>query len=666
MPFRKGFGFRSRRRRKAAIAGTLAMAVAVVAAISVFAFNSPLTTFEIDGNIYSGEVNATTVTGLDWIDGGPGTGALVCPPYTPPSSGPPPTTASCSPSAVADNPAVDGTATFFRDPLKVDPDPTTFTQGDKENDFASNSITGPVAGPLASDTPWHIVTGSVPPNKDDLFDVLTYTRISGSQSELDLGMLRTNNNGSSHLDFELNRNNWTSGSPDGATCLTNTTGDPNFKCPKRTEGDVLISFEIAPDGSTTERFFVWDLPNGLDAGAGKRGAAGSTTGCDGALAPNKDRPCPWEEIAPPTSTGGVPNIVTSVNSAPITAGPWGSKLPDGTATMSIDTGGWFEAYLDLDALGFAPGCPGFGTASAKSRSSGESVTSSLTDLAGPFPIDLNTCGKITVIKNTDPDNEADFSFSTTGGLMPSTFTLDDDDTLASPSATPDTRVYNQVSPGSYSVTEGSSTTHDLSNVQCTAMGTGTSATPVLADRKANITLGNLGEVTCTFTNVPKVGAIKIHKQSTKTGNPPLAGAVYSIKQGDTVVRSDLTTTLPSGDVCADNLPFGTYTVVETSPPANYGGAANQNVTVDNSATCSDPYVGETVTFSNNPLSRIDVTFTSLAGAGVTAASIECKKGGTRVDPISENGTPDPAFDDTSEAITNLEPGTYDCRVVVDP
>jgi len=35
-------------------------------------------------------------------------------------------------------------------------------------------------------------------------------------------------------------------------------------------------------------------------------------------------------------------------------------------------------------------------------------------------------GKITVIKNTEPDNVQDFSYSITGGLSPSSFTLDDD------------------------------------------------------------------------------------------------------------------------------------------------------------------------------------------------------------------------------------------------
>jgi len=32
----------------------------------------------------------------------------------------------------------------------------------------------------------------------------------------------------------------------------------------------------------------------------------------------------------------------------------------------------------------------------------------------------------------------------------------------------------------------------------------------------------------------------------------------------------------------------------------------------------------------------------------------------------EDGLADGAFDDTNETFTNLPPGTYDCRVVIDP
>ena len=46
--------------------------------------------------------------------------------------------------------------------------------------------------------------------------------------------------GTSHLDFELNRADWRPGSGGGATCATNTTGITGFQCPVRTEGGQVV------------------------------------------------------------------------------------------------------------------------------------------------------------------------------------------------------------------------------------------------------------------------------------------------------------------------------------------------------------------------------------------------------------------------------------------
>jgi hypothetical protein len=70
--------------------------------------------------------------------------------------------------------------------------------------------------------------------------------------------------------------------------------------------------------------------------------------------------------------------------------------------------------------------------------------------------------------------------------------------------------------------------------------------------------------------------------------------------------------------------------------------------------------GETVSFSNTPLSNITVSFESQVPGG-TAATIECA--GLTATPADE--TPN-AFDDLSEVFKDLEPGTYTCTVVVDP
>src|SRR5262245_55180907 len=654
----------SRRRRRVFLLVPLASLAALILAVAGSATNTDLGKFEIDGDLVATTSNGSTE---DWVNtantgADSASAALKCV-----------TVATCTATNIGLVTSVtDGSGTgegsLFRDLLKVGDaslgftkDNTTFTNGDKENGPTSGvtNIQCPAGQPCTSDVPYNIVTGSIPPNKDDLFDVATNTIVSGTDSELDLGMVRTNNNGSSHLDFELNRVNWLSGSTTGATCGSNGTGIANFKCPVRTEGDLLISFEINPDGTAAERFFVWDLPGGTDANGHGRG----DIECQGPLSGNENT-CPWEEIQPPLASGtGTPTVLTSVNSAALPAPPWGFKNPNGTTGQSIPIGGWFEAGINLSALGFPPSCPGFGVASAKSRSSGSSVTSSLTDLAGPFPVDLNTCGKITIIKDTVPNAAQDFSYTTTGGLSPATFSLDDD---ADP-ALSNTQVYNNQAPGNYTVTEtlpvfGYALTDLTCVVNHSEAGSPTTASPSggSATATSTITLGNLGDVTCTYTNTRQLGAIKVIKTSSKTG-AALAGAVFSVTGPNSF--STTLTTGANGTACVDNLPFGSYTVTETSAPPGYiiDDPAARTVTVDNNAACSDaPYVGESSSFTDTPTADIQVRFRD-GGSGATSATIDCDNTTGTTSTAGTTGW------DSTKTITGIHaPTTVICTIVIDP
>jgi hypothetical protein len=621
---------RQRGRRLLAALATVTLVTGVVGS-AVFAANTTLVNFEIDGDLPATTTNGTTE---DWVHQGntgldSASSALKCAPAAS-------TCAPTVPAAGLISNVVDGAGLGFgelyRDWLKVDPDHTTFSQGDKENDFAATSVVCPVSGACSSDTPWHIVTGSVPPNKDDLFDVATNTYILGNQSELDIGMIRTNNNGSSHVDFELNRANWTPGSTGAPACATDTTGITGFKCPKRTEGDLLLSFEISPSGAgvtVATRYFVWDLPGGIDAGAGKR--LTSTIGCDGPLTGNENT-CPWEEIAAPATTV----LVAGVNPADMAAQPWGNRLPSGATTTTIPQGGWFEAGLDLDALGFPPSCPGFGTASAKSRSSGSSVTSALTDLAGPFPINLNTCAKIIVKKVTVPSPDTtDSTFSYTASYNSAGFSLKNGQQNDS----------GDLQPGTYSVSEN--TPLPLGFVQTSAICD--DGSPVSA-----ISLQNNETVTCTFTNTLQQGAIKITKTAKNknltppaVGDPPQAGVVFSVSG-----HTGTVTTGTDGTACVDGLSFGNHTVTETVPTGYQADSTNpQTIDVETNATCGSG--NETAaTFHNTPLTTITVSTNSLAGAGVTQSQVKCAAETTLVD--------------TPHTTTGLVPGTYTCTIVVDP
>lgn len=110
---------------------------------------------------------------------------------------------------------------------------------------------------------------------------------------------------------------------------------------------------------------------------------------------------------------------------------------------------------------------------------------------------------LTIIKDAIPNVAQDFAFTTTGGLSPSSFSLDDD---ADPTL-PNTQTYLNILPGSYTVTEGAASGWVLTAMHCTG---GANTTTSLATRTASIVLSDGENVTCFFENtrLPTVTIIK--------------------------------------------------------------------------------------------------------------------------------------------------------------
>jgi hypothetical protein len=120
----------------------------------------------------------------------------------------------------------------------------------------------------------------------------------------------------------------------------------------------------------------------------------------------------------------------------------------------------------------------------------------------------------------------------------------------------------------------------------------------------------------------------------------------------------------NGVACFDGLTFGAYTVHETVSAGYHVDANDQQVTVDNAATCSDnPYVGETVSFHNTPLTNLTVSVDSQVDGG-TSSTIVCVDSATPPATVASGSTG--ANGDGSSTASNLEPGTYTCTVVIDP
>ncbi|WP_132189800.1 MULTISPECIES: prealbumin-like fold domain-containing protein [Kribbella] len=164
----------------------------------------------------------------------------------------------------------------------------------------------------------------------------------------------------------------------------------------------------------------------------------------------------------------------------------------------------------------------------------------------------------------------------------------------------------------------------------------------------------------TPLNLATCGAIKVTKTRKHAadgpGPHPHAGVAFT-------VNGVTQTTDANGQTCFDNLQFGSYSVTETLP-AGYvaDGPLTKTVLVDNVASCAgDPYLGESVSFSNTPLTDLSVSVNSQIDGG-TASTIVCTGPGGGTVASGSTG----ANGDGSASATNLQPGTYTCTIVIDP
>jgi hypothetical protein len=509
----------------------------------------------------------------------------------------------------------------------------SFAKGPKEDDLA------PAVG-----------AGSIPPNKDDLSRFYINQEKAGGNDYLYLAWERTNTLGSAHMDFEFNQSS------------TNST---NGVTKVRTEGDMLVTFDFGGSGVPTLSLSRW-----LTAGNGH-----VSSDCE---VPSDGIPC-WSALENLTTAGVADGSVNNANvldynppGAPRTLA--GSVSSNGSVSSTFG-----EAGINLTAAGvFSPGtCQHFGAASLKSRSSGQSFTSTLKDFIAPIPVNISNCGTITIIKHTDPrgvnqnfnytSNIAGSSLDCTTDTTPATFTLNDSGNATGDNAA-NTETCANVPAGSYTVTEGADPANfTLESLTCTADPNSSGSQDGTNDHQANITLAADETVTCTFVNQQQLGAIKITKTSTK-GNAPLAGVQFSITKGGTAISGSPFTTAADGTICVDGLGFGDYVVTETAAPTGYSinDSTGHTVTVDNNAKCTDnPFVGETtgLSFSDTPLTDLLVKATGEAApAGTTKSQITC------TDSTSANigNSPTLNTDPATMTANGLKPGTYTCKIVIDP
>jgi Prealbumin-like fold domain len=480
-----------------------------------------------------------------------------------------------------------------------------------------------------------IVDGSIPNQKSDLLRFYVANEKENNKEFLYLAWERVQEpNGTTNMDFEFNQRQCTPGlTPADPDCSANGV------TPIRSPGDVLIKYDLSQGGVNPNLGFHRWVNSGNAAQV-----------CEA----NNSLPC-WDKVHP--LAGNFEGAINDASNNP----PSGSVVdpidPNGGRTLSPRTFG--EAAVNLTDSGILPAgtCASFGSAYLKSRSS-DSFTAAVKDFIAPIPVNIANCGRIIIRKQTDPNGAAgSFSYSTTGGLSPASFSLSDDGVRDYGSA---------IQAGSYSVTEADpSPNFVLTSIDCSASSTanGSSATPTLGTGTVAIDLKAGDVIDCTYTNTLQRGALRILKNSTKAGAVSNAGAVFSYDGASVTDNGPGDDDADVGEVCVSGLQPGNYTVNETSPPAGYGDAGQSDLVavVANGTNCTDnqPTGTGVVTFTNAPLYDLQVNFRD-GGSGETSAVITCS-----ADP-ADSTAPASGWDTSSTYSGRKAPDTVTCTIVIDP
>jgi hypothetical protein len=342
--------------------------------------------------------------------------------------------------------------------------------------------------------------------------------------------------------------------------------------------------------------------------------------------------------------------------------------PTSPASASLGTSEFGEAGIDLTAANiFAAGqCESFGKAFGVSRSSGNSGTAQMKDLIGPANFTLANCGTVIIRKVTDPsgDTTTSFGYTTNVTTNPATttspFSLKDGE---------NNTILNVVVGSGKTVTEGDpSPAYLLTSIDCSASSVpAANISTSTGTRTVSFAIAGGETLDCTFTNTKQTGALSILKNSSKGGAVANPGAVFSYDSSSVTDNGAGDEDTAAGSVCVSGLATGNYTVNETTAPTGYGDApateGDQIVTVVAGTNCTDnlPGAGATATFTNPPLSDIQVRFRDGGSGETSITSMTCDN------TTGTSSTADTtAWDDTLTVSGVEAPTTIVCTIVIDP
>jgi hypothetical protein len=349
------------------------------------------------------------------------------------------------------------------------------------------------------------------------------------------------------------------GSSEGTFDYTGTVpgGDPlapfDLEC-----GETLTVVEGTDFGQYT---ITEDVPTGweltdIECSAGSTSLATATATVD--LAEGQHVHCTFENTRQGTITivkntiggdgtfdytaGGAPLANFSITTVGNTGNEVFNNVAPGAYTVTEDgpPAGW--EFVSLVCVGNGPAGSVVGQTANIDLEAGGSVTCTYTN---------REQGTITIVKNTiGGDGTFDY---TAGGAPLANFSITTVGNTGS-------EVFNNVSPGSYTVTEdGPPAGWEFVSLVCVGNGAGGS----VVGQTANIDLEAGGSVTCTYTN-QELGTITIVK-NTIGGD----GTFDYTAGGAPLANFSITTVAGTGNEVFNNVSPGAYTVTEDGPPAGW-------------------------------------------------------------------------------------------------
>jgi hypothetical protein len=329
------------------------------------------------------------------------------------------------------------------------------------------------------------VTGSIPPNKNDLTRFYIASEHVGTSDFLYLAWERAVNIGNANLDFEINQ------------ATTANLGVAGKHTIVRTANDLLVTYDFGGSGTPSLHVLKWVTS-----------ATGTSADCFSA----HNLPCWGKRI-----TLGSADSEGAVNTGNVT-----DPVPPNNP-RTLGAGLFGEAAINLTTSGVFPAgtCEALGSAFLKSRSS-SSFTAEIKDFIAPQPVNISNCGTVIIHKTTLPAGGTGFPFTSNVSTNPAdtsnaSFSLNDGGT----------KTMLNVLSGSYNVTEtvGSIGNYTLTGIDCSA-GDVTPTSTSTATGATAFTIGAGQTLECTYTN-------------TKNKNTPSADTAPSVIPQDTASVSGM-------------------------------------------------------------------------------------------------------------------------------